>query len=167
MTATKKATRLDESFFATNAKTIAKSLLGKYLIRVFPNGSRVVGRIHEVAAYEGETDSSSDGMLYAPGTLSISTKFAKNLIDIATGDMGRPSCVTLISGLFDWGKNKQLVQGPGNLSRALGIDRTYEGRSIEGRDFWIEIRDLYKGEILERSLKNASSNCKGIFYIRE
>lgn len=162
-----KYTKLDESFFTVDAKTVAKFLLGTYLVRVFPNDSRTVGMIQEVAAYEGETKTSSDGMLCAPGTLSVSTKFGKNLIDIATGKSGESSCVTLISALFNWGNNKQLVQGPGNLSRALGVDKTYNGRSVDGRDFWIEIRDIYGGEILERKKSNLPSNCRGIFYIRE
>ena len=162
-----KYTKLDESFFSAGAKTVAQGLLGTYLVRVFPNGSRVVGRIHEVAAYGGVTKTSSEGMLYAPGTLSVSTKFGKNLIDIATGDKGESSCVTLISALFDWGKDKQLVQGPGNLSRALGIDKSYDKKSIVGKDLWIELREQYEGEIRERNLSNAPANWKGTFYIRE
>jgi 3-methyladenine DNA glycosylase Mpg len=163
----RKHTKLDESFFAADADDVAQALLGTYLVRVFPNGSKVVGRIQEVAAYDGETKTSSDGMLYRPGTLTVSTKFGRHLIDIATGDNGQPSCVTLISGLFDWGNRRQLVQGPGNLSRALGIDREYDGRSINERDFWIESREEYNGEIRERSLTNRPANCQGVYYIRE
>ena len=156
-------TKLEESFFKKDAETAAKAILGAYLVRQFPQGNKLVGRVQEVAAYEGETKTSSIGMLYPPGTIGVSTKFGKNLIDIATEREGKSSCITLIAANFDWGTHQELIQGPGNLSRTLGIDRSYDGISIKGNDFWIEFRERNKLFIKKRS-KTGSANLIGYFY---
>ncbi len=160
-----KPIKLDKNFFATNAEEVAKRLLGMYLVRTFKKGSRIEGQIHEIAAYEGRSKTAYKGVNYAPGVISVSTKYGKNLIDIATGVEGKPSCITLVSVLFDWDTEKQLVQGPGNLSRALRVDRSFDGLSINGEEFWIEAREAYVGKIRKRHRKDLPPNCKGYFYI--
>jgi len=160
-----KSAKLDENFFATNAEEVARRLLGMYLVRTFKKGSVVEGQIHEVAAYEGRSKTAYKGINYAPCVISVSTKYGKNLIDIATGIKDKPSCVTLVSALFDWDTEKQLVQGPGNLSRALRVDRSFDGLLINGDEFWVEARETYVGEIRKRHRKDLPPNCKGYFYI--
>lgn len=48
-------------YFAQHAVTVARDLLGAYLIRQWPDGSRIVGRIVETEAYSGTDDLASHG----------------------------------------------------------------------------------------------------------
>eukprot|EP01028_Stygiella_incarcerata_P007011 TRINITY_DN28573_c0_g1_i1.p1 TRINITY_DN28573_c0_g1~~TRINITY_DN28573_c0_g1_i1.p1 ORF type:complete len:263 (-),score=89.05 TRINITY_DN28573_c0_g1_i1:14-781(-) len=48
--------KLDRSFYIQSTTEVAKRLLGKYLIRIMKDGSRVVGRVVETEAYLGEKD---------------------------------------------------------------------------------------------------------------
>lgn len=159
--------RLPTDFFMQEPIDVAKGLLGMNLVRVLPNKREIRGRIQEVAAYKGGTDSISDVAYYGPGIIGISTKFGKRLIDIGTEYEGAASCVTLISASFQWGEDRQLVQGPGNLARALSIDRSYDGTPIVHNDLWVDPSVESVGEIYKRNLSRLPRNCLGYFYIRE
>ncbi|MCP6719617.1 MAG: DNA-3-methyladenine glycosylase [Patescibacteria group bacterium] len=159
--------KLPTDFFMQEPTDVAKGLLGMNLVRVLPSRREIRGRIQEVAAYKGEADSVSDVAYYGPGIIGVSTKYGKHLIDIATESEGVPSCVTLIGAFFQWGKERQLVHGPGNLSRALKIDGSDDGVPIVCNDLWIDPSVESVGEIYTRNLSNIPENCLGYFYIRE
>ena len=110
----------------------------------------------------------SEGALYAPGMMSISTKYGKNLIDIATLGICKPSCITLVGGtVYDERGRVDQVKGPGNLSAALGIDREYDSFPIDMFPIWIGGQPVDAGKILQRNRKLPSTNCRGFFYIKE
>lgn len=159
--------KLPMDFFMQNPDEVAKGILGMEIVRILPNGKEVRGRIQEVAAYRGEEESVSDVAYYGPGIIGVSTKFGKRLIDIGTEYEGRSSCVTLISASFQWGRNRQLVQGPGNLAKALKVDRSYDGTPILCNDLWIDPSTPQVEEIRVRELSNMPENCLGYFYIRK
>ncbi len=157
---------LDKSFFARDPEIVAKELLGTYIIRVVRADRILRGRICEVAAYEGRAKKTHDVVDYPAGTLGVSTKYGKHLIDIATGKRDDSSCVTLIGALFEC--DSELIQGPGNLSKVLEVDRQYDGSPINGQDLWIEKDPHYKPtevEVKKRDKSGLPENCRGYFYI--
>jgi len=150
------------SFFEQNADVVAQKLLGRYVFAQ-EDGRIHVARLTEVAGYEGYTKTSSIGMDYAPGTISISTKYGNKLVDIATGESGHPSCVTLRGGMnFD---GSEMFIGPSNLSKALGItkdNREHFNRiPVDSTKLWIvgdgvPVKDIYLKE-------GNSENCFGFY----
>jgi len=158
--------RLPKCFFEQNSDTIAKELLGRFLVRHFPNSDNyVVGQIREVAAYKGQTDHSSDGLMESAGTIDISRKYNKFLLDVATGYENTPSCVTLRGAAFEFGKICQL-KGPGSLTNALKIDFDFSGLDISNNeDLWIEGPSLHNVNKKRRNLSSYTKNCLGYFYI--
>src|SRR3989344_2612797 len=154
--------KINQDFFARSAVIVARELLGKRIIRELSPSKKVIGRIYEVAAYQGETDSTSDVIDYVPGTIGISRKFGKFLIDVSAGSGNQRACITLVSALFDDG----LAQGPGNLSKMLQIDESFNGLPIVNNSLYLESDSFQVPEIRTRKKSNASENCKGFFYIR-
>ena len=158
-------TKLREEFFARGADEVAKDLLGRYLVCKLSNNQKVKLRLKEVAAYEGSTKTTSEGTKYALGLISISTKFGQRLLDIATGKPKQASCVTLRSAELELEDRIEQINGPGNLTKILGITEEnkdfYDGDAIYGSRLWIEGNSVDESEIKE--LKGNSKNCVGIY----
>ncbi len=159
--------RVDKQFFARHSALVAWDLLGMYLIRHFPNngGRKVIGQIREVAAYQGETKSSSEGILAAPGIMSLSRKYNQYLLDIATSAEGQAACVTLRGAAFNFGGTVE-VKGPGLLTRALQIDAQFTDDNIASSSgLWIEGTVLPSNIKTRRKLSTYTSNCLGYYYV--
>ncbi len=165
-------TTVDRAYFLNRADIVARSLLGTTLVCEIPGNGRSNVRLTEIAAYQGETQTTSSGVLYAHGVVSISTKFGQQLIDIATGRKDEPSCITLRGGevVRDGGRGKR-IEGPGRLTCEIGITHDnkdlFEGEVIPGSVFWI---DGTPGESLSkvnmRKRSDLASNCLGYFYLK-
>jgi len=159
--------KLTQSFYERPAADVAKDLIGRSLIYQGKN-ERQKAILTEIAAYEGEEKTTSAGVLFAPGTISLSTKFNQVLIDIATGKAGKPSCVTLRRALFDLENKVEEASGPGILSRKLGINKNNKdlmyGTTAYGNTLWIEGEPAELSKI--RVLKGNSRNCKGIYRVK-
>ena len=141
--------------------SIAKSLLGKYL---FCNADRILtgGIISETEAYKGVNDKASHS--YA-GKLTDRTKIMYEkggiayiylcygmhyLLNVVTADINTPHAVLIraiypITGvnemLIRTGKSKldyNLTNGPGKLTKAMGITKKLNGASYQENDIWIE-----------------------------
>src|SRR3989338_132686 len=133
----KYSSKIDREFFARDAKMVALDLLGKVLVVQHPNDI-YYARLCEVAAYEGKTKTTAKTATYYPGTVGVSKKFGKNLLDISTGRLKQPSCITLVSALIENGKESRIEEGPGNLTDVLGIDYRYDGLLIDASpQLWI------------------------------
>lgn len=162
----KYSSRVDREFFARDAKMVAIDLLGKVLIVQHPNDI-YYARLCEVAAYEGKTKTTAKTATYYPGTVGISRKFGKNLLDISTGKLPQYSCVTLVSAFVENGEDSKLIEGPGNLTDALGIDYRYDGVMIDcSPQLWIGGETIDADEIRVRKRSNLPKNCRGYFYFR-
>jgi 3-methyladenine DNA glycosylase Mpg len=159
---------LGRDFYARSSVEVARAMLGREIVRRFKD-TEVRGYVMEVSAWEGHTKTSSDGLLYAPGTIGVSTKFGNHLLDIATEAYGVHSCVTLIAAQFHWGNRTQLVDSPGKVARALRVDRTLDGLKIFENDTGLSIVGgrIPEQDIKKREKKNLPANCKGYFYITE
>jgi 3-methyladenine DNA glycosylase Mpg len=163
----KKSSKLGLDYFEQRPITVAKGLLGRVLVRERIGKSPIYSEIKEVAAYEGSTDSMSEGAKYSPGSVSISTKFGKNLIDISTLAENRSSCVTLIAGnLFDARGYRETAKGPGNLSKALEIGTELDNTPLNSSYLWIGGNPIDPKNIIKRKKTKVSKNCKGFYYFR-
>lgn len=162
----KQSTRVYLDFFKRHADEVAKDLLGRVLVREIGRSSIYI-RLEEIAAYEGEVKSMTKGALEQPGTIGVSTKYGKNLIDISTLAICEPSCITLIAGtIFDRKGLENYINGPGNLSNALKIDKMYDGVPLNFAKIWIGGTPIDKEQILKRNKSDLPINCKGYFYFR-
>jgi 3-methyladenine DNA glycosylase Mpg len=158
---------LGSDFFRRGSDIVAKDLLGRYLVRFFPGiNTHVVGQIREVAAYQGETDSSSEGLNESAGMITVSRKMGRNLLDIATGNDDSASCITLRAAAFYF-DDIENVQGPGLLTEALQIDKDFSGYDIGScDDLWIEGDGVSPDVIRRRNKSGLPNNCLGYFYVR-
>ena len=170
----KKSSRVALNFFKRHAEEVAKDLLGRVFVSE-TNRRNIYLRLEEVAAFEGEAESELKqsmssrypGIYFYPGTLSVSTKFGQNLIHISTLDINKPSCINLIAGtLFDKKCYEEYINGPGNLSDALEIDKSYNGVHLNFNKIWIGGESVEKSRILKRNRSGLPENCKGYFYFK-
>jgi len=155
-------TRLDREYFADQAKIIAPDLLGRIIVRQFPDDREVLARIKEVSAWQGSTDRTARTAKYAPGMIGISKKFGHYMIDIATGRQDSASCVTIfaIEGIDG------VIQGPGNVSTYLHVDEMLDSAPIDHPCFWIGGEPIGKEEILRRNKSKMPSNFRGSYYYK-
>src|SRR3989338_6779978 len=133
--------KLKRIFFNRNTVTVAKDLLGKYLVRRI--GRKIIAaKITETEAYCGQNDlacHASKGitprtkvMFGPPGHAYIYLIYGMyHCLNIVTEKEGYPSAV-LIRGC-------ELANGPGKICRELKIDKTLNGVDMfKSRELWIE-----------------------------
>ena len=139
--------RLTRSFYTRPTLTVAKKLLGKYIVRKI--GRKILtGKIIEIEAYIGPQDKAS----HAFGGKITARNKAEYLIgghiyiylvygmywqfNISTGRKGQPECV-LIRAL-DQGKE---TSGPGKLCRYLKLDKSFYAEDVtKSKRIWLEDR---------------------------
>lgn len=125
-----------------NTVALARWLLGKVLATTEPDGVVRRVRICEVEAYHGENDlacHASKGrtarteVLYAAGGVwyVYLCYGIHEMLNLVTGPAGQPSAI-LIRGV-------EGIAGPGRVTRALSIDRRFNGRAAEPDvGLWLE-----------------------------
>jgi len=148
---------LPRSFYERYVVDVAKSLLGKLLVREL-EGRLLVGKIVEVEAYRGPDDPASHAyrrktsrnwvMWEDPGLAYVYLAYGINwCLNIVAEPKGCPAAVLIralepLEGIDVMKKNRgvaklrDLTSGPGKLTQAMNIDGRFNG--------W----DLTKGELL-------------------
>lgn len=152
----------DRAWFDRPAAALAEDLLGARLVRAAPEG-RVGGRIVEVEAYEGPEDlaaHSSRGrtarnavMFGPPGHLYVYLIYGlHHCLNVVAGPGHKPEAVLIRALELDEGvalarlrrgpraPDARLASGPGNVGRALGVDRRLNGVDLVSGPVWIEAR---------------------------
>ena len=144
---------------------LAKDLLGKWLFTQF-DGQLCGGIIIETEAYRGVTDRASHAfggrrtarneMMYAVGgVIYVYQCYGIHaLLNIVTHKAEVPEAI-LIRGIFPThgeelmlrrlGKTQmssKLTDGPGKLSKALGIKKIHNGLSLQSNQIWLEDRGM-------------------------
>jgi len=132
---------LTEKFYRQNTTEVAKKLLGKYLVIDRKNEKNKL-MITETEAYLGEKDKASHSysgkternkvMFGPPGKWYVYLIYGiHDMLNIVTEQQGTPKAVLIrAAGEFD---------GPGKLTKALGIDRDYNGKRANSKTgLWIE-----------------------------
>ncbi len=145
---------LPASFYARPTLRVARSLLGKYLVRETASGLRA-GRIIEVEAYVGPQDRAShasrgrtkrtDVMFGQPGLAYIYLIYGMyHCLNVVTERSDYPAAVLIRAIEYETG----LADGPGRTCRLFGIDRRLNCHDLtSGKALWIEDR----GERISRS----------------
>lgn len=124
--------KLKEDFFARSTRQVALELLGKYLVRNL-DGRNIYGRITWTEAYAGMNKRDRKGIKYSPGRIYMYPVRGYYNLNISTEAENVPACV-LIAELDIGGKG----YGQINLLKRLKIDKSFDGKSIESDDVWIE-----------------------------
>ncbi len=149
----------DRAWFDRPALEVARDLLGARLVHAAADGP-VAGRIVEVEAYRGPEDlaaHSSRGrtarnavMFGAPGHLYVYLVYGlHHCANVVCGPGGKPEAVLLRAAAIEEGldlararrpgiPDRRLASGPGNLARAVGLDRSHDGVDLVAGEVRIE-----------------------------
>lgn len=154
--------KLDYAFYGrTDVVKIARELLGKLLVTAWPEGISS-GRIVETEAYRGEIDRASHAyggrrtkrteVMYGDaGTAYVYLCYGiHHLFNVVTNKKNVPHAILIralqpVEGiplmLARTGKTRPddptLTRGPGNVSRALGLQTPHTGSSLSGETIYI------------------------------
>ncbi|GAF23021.1 MULTISPECIES: DNA-3-methyladenine glycosylase [Shouchella] len=155
--------RMPANFYAQSTIELAKALIGNYLVH-FLDGELLAGRITETEAYLGVLDRACHSygrkqtkrtrILYEePGHIYTYTMHTHCLLNVVTERRGQPEAV-LIRGIEPvWGiekmeslrgksaLDKQFANGPGKLTKALGITMEAYGESFIDGPLYIGYND--------------------------
>jgi len=131
----------EREFFSQDAYTLAQQLIGCYICRQ-SDGTVSRYRITETECYIGTDDTAchahkgrtkrTEIMWSAGGVCYVYLCYGiHNMLNFISGPAGSPQGV-LIRGV-------QGADGPGKLTKKLGIDRTFNGESLLASDrIWLE-----------------------------
>lgn len=139
--------RLPREFFARPTVTVARELIGKYLVRAV-GSSLLVARIVETEAYVGPQDKAchaskgrtprTEVLFGPPGHAYVYLCYGMHeLLNVVTEREDFPAAV-LLRAIDVEGR---LVDGPGRLTRALAVTRALNRHDLTaGIDLWFEER---------------------------
>ena len=143
----KQPTILRPSYFMRPTLTVARSLVGKCLVRNNGRGT-VAAKIVEVEAYVGPQDKAchaskgrtqrTDVLFGPPGISYVYLIYGMyHCLNVVTERDGFPAAVLIRAVEIDG----ELIDGPGRLCRALAIDRTLNRVDLTiGKELWFEDR---------------------------
>lgn len=152
--------RLPREFYDRDTVTVARELLGKYLVRAW-NGELLVGRITETEAYIGRCDKAchaynyrrtarTDTLFMAPGHAYIYLIYGMyHCLNFVTEPEGEPAAVLLrsvepVAGLdtllrLRYGdrpltphRKKNLLNGPGKVCKAFSLTKNENRLDLTG-----------------------------------
>src|SRR5699024_8700998 len=150
---------IEYSFFDQSTLELAQNLLGQYIVHDLPGGM-LVAKIVETEAYMGPKDRAAHSynnrktkrtkiMFKEAGHVYTYQMHTHTLINVVAGSVGIPHAVLIravepIKGIEQMQKNrgihvkgKNLTNGPGKLTKALGITMTYYGHHWANKPLYI------------------------------
>ncbi|WP_026824538.1 MULTISPECIES: DNA-3-methyladenine glycosylase [Exiguobacterium] len=150
--------RLDVAFYEQPTLDLARSLLGQYLVRRHPEGD-IIAKIVETEAYLGAIDRAAHSfggrrtkrtevMFGKPGHVYTYQMHTHTLLNVVSGPVGTPEAVLIravepIQG-HEWVaanrpgvKRYDQTNGPGKLTKALGITMDLYGHSFQQDPLYI------------------------------
>ena len=158
--------KINQSFYqSNNVLELSKTLLGKVVVTK-TNNQITSGKIVEVEAYLGAEDKASHSynnkktnrtqpMFDMGGIAYVYLCYGiHHLFNIVVGDADNPYAILIrsiepIDGIDIMLKRrkfnllkKQLTNGPGKLTKALGITTSLNAMSLTGDKIWIENHDI-------------------------
>ena len=147
--------RLEKDFFLQHPKVVAKKLLGKIIVRRI-NGEELKAKIVETEAYYGREDPASRArqngdlrktMEMDAGTILVYGVHNNWLVNFVTEEEGKASAV-LIRAVEPLNFEEK-CNGPGLLTKALKIDKTFHKKDVFGEEFFIIENEEGDFEIIE------------------
>lgn len=153
--------RLTRDFFDRDTVVVARDLLGRTLVRRFPDGSVARLRIVETEAYTPDGDTANHAtrghtsrtapMFGLPGHAYVYMIYGKyHCFNLVTEGVGRGAAVLIraaepLEGIEILQRYRavrrpyDLTNGPGKLCMALNIDRSFSGHDcITSQELWLE-----------------------------
>lgn len=138
--------KLKRDFYDRDTITVAKELLGKYLVHVV-DGEKRIAKIVEVEAYLGPHDLAAHSakgltprtkvMFGPPGHAYVYLIYGiYYCMNVVTEEEGHASAV-LLRALEPVKNVEGRTRGPGLLCNAMGIDKRLHGADMLSRDFYI------------------------------
>ncbi|MDE1852266.1 MAG: DNA-3-methyladenine glycosylase [Thaumarchaeota archaeon] len=146
---------MGRGFFERYTPLVARELLGLRLVRRV-DGQRVSGMIVETEAYRGSSDPASHAykgrtarnsvMFGPPGHAYVYFTMGMHFcLNVTTEPTGIPAAVLIraieplegvdsMKRLRGLDKVERLASGPGNLTRAMGIDKSLDGEDLVNSD---------------------------------
>jgi DNA-3-methyladenine glycosylase len=143
--------RIERGFFAGDARSAARRLLGTYLVRVM-DGRRIGGMIVECEAYRGEEDLGCHAkagltprtrvMYGPPGHAYVYFTYGMHwMLNFVVEAEGFPAAVLVraiaplegidqIAAHRSGRPRRQWTDGPGKVCQALAIDRSFNGADL-------------------------------------
>jgi DNA-3-methyladenine glycosylase len=141
---------LAPAFFARDALVVARALVGTLLVHELPAGERRIGRIVETEAYRGPADAACHARVgLTKRTRTLLGPPARAYVYLIYGmyDCFNVTCLgegkghaVLIRGVEPLAGIALRTDGPGRLTRALGITRSHDGASLGAPPLWLEAR---------------------------
>jgi DNA-3-methyladenine glycosylase len=143
---------LRKNFFDRPVRTVAKELLGKYLVRKIGGKTRAF-LIVETEAYAGPHDKASHArhgkternaaMFAEAGTIYVYFTYGMHwMLNLVTGKDGEASAV-LVRGLLAEDGEAVRLDGPAKLTKHLHIDRSFNGKKLgRAAGLWVEDRGV-------------------------
>ncbi|WP_079474204.1 DNA-3-methyladenine glycosylase [Marinococcus halophilus] len=141
-----------KSFYEKPTLELSRALIGCVLVHETPEGP-AAGRIVETEAYIGPVDRAAHSynyrrtkrtnvMFFSPGHVYMYTMHTHALLNIVSGVEDSPEAVLIraiepVTGLELIQKRRhrargiQQTNGPGKLTKALGIDMSYYGHELD------------------------------------
>lgn len=143
--------KLFRSFYTEPTLQVAKSLLGKYIVRKIGK-KELAGKIIETEAYIGPQDRASHAFegkktqrnraeYFIGGHIYIYLVYGMYWqMNISTFKEGKPECV-LVRALGTKEDGISLTNGPGKLCRYLKLNKSFYGEDItKSKRIWLEDR---------------------------
>ena len=136
---------LPARFFRRKTLTVARALLGKYLVRRVGK-KELAGMITEVEAYDGLEDRASHAsrgltarnapMFGPPGRWYVYFTYGMHwMLNVVTGAKGYPAAVLI--------RGRDVVKGPARLTKRFRVARAQNGKAAGRRSgLWIEDRGV-------------------------
>ncbi len=155
---------LEPSFFDRRADSVARELLGCWLIVQRANQHQEKHRIFEAEAYLGPQDLACHGRMgptrrnrtmFGPaGYWYVYLCYGMHwMLNVVTGREGLPAAV-LLRGVGE-------TEGPGRLTKMLGVTKQYDGKRLEPiSGLWIERGDGVPRRQIQRTPRIGVSYAK-------
>lgn len=155
------ARSLSPHFYARPAEVVAPDLLGHLLVSAI-GGRRCAGEIVETEAYTGPGDEAShaherfgrtprNSVMFGPAGIAYVYRIygIHWCLNAVADEEGHPAAVLIralrpvhgspIARERRGGRpDRELMRGPGNLSRALGVTGSHNGHPLDTPPLWIE-----------------------------
>jgi len=145
---------LEQSFFNKSTPLVAQNLIGKFLVRKI-NGEEIALQIFETEAYDGSKDKASHAsrgrtarteVMFGPsGYFYVYLCYGMHhMLNVVTGPKGYPAAVLIRSAIpACLTSDAKQVNGPGKLTRALDIDKTFNALCASPEsNLWFEDRGV-------------------------
>jgi DNA-3-methyladenine glycosylase len=163
--------RIEKRFYNRNTLQVARDLLGKILV-VRSGGEVTAGRIVETEAYRSNDPAShafvgktprNEIMYGEPGGIYVYFIYGMyEMLNLVTEPKGKAAAVLIralepVSGIETMRKrrshvraDRDLLNGPGRLARAMGVQMAHKGETAFGPNFFV-IDDGFRPESISVS----------------